>query len=553
MTNSIPEIADVNCLLVVGSNTTEAHPLISKWMYRAKLNGAKLIVVDPRRIQLSLHADMHIRLNFGTDVAFINGMMHAIVANGWHNRSFIDERTEGFAELQEHLQGHSPEKASEICGVPPQDIVRVAEMYANADRSSICYTLGITEHSHGVDNVKSLANLAMLTGQIGRPSTGVNPLRGQNNVQGACDMGALPNVYPGYQIVTDDTVRGKFEQAWQAKLSNKVGYTIPDMMDRLIDGSLKCLYILGENSALSDPNTQHVIHALKSAELLIVQDIFLTETAQLAHVVFPGACWAEKEGTFTNTERKVQRVRKAVENPPGTIPDWKIIAELGTRLGLSMNYESSSEIFDEMASLSPMFGGITHKRLEAGGIQWPCLSPDHPGTQFLHSGKFTRGRGLFHVINYRPPEELPDSEYPYLLTTGRRYAHYHTRTMTGRCPTLHKEFPEPHAQIHHLDADQLGLNDGDLVKVVSRRGEVITPVRPGDIVPQGAIFMDFHFAKANPNELLGTSLDPISKTPDYKVCAVRIEKIQNEKQSTVTAGEKSMEVEDILGQALDVP
>lgn len=532
MTNSIPEIEDTNCLLVVGSNTTEAHPLISNWMFRAKLKGAKLIVVDPRKIQLSLQADIHIRLKFGTDVAFINGMMSAILANNWHNREFIDDRTEGFAELQEHLKQYSPERASEICGVPPEDIVRVAEIYAKSERSSICYTLGITEHSHGVDNVKSLGNLAMLTGQIGRRSTGVNPMRGQNNVQGACDMGGLPNVYPGYQVVTDDSVREKFEHAWKAKLSNKVGYTIPDMMDRLIDGTLKCLYIFGENSVVSDPNTHHVTHALKSAEFLVVQDIFLTETAQLAHVVLPGACWAEKEGTFTNTERKVQRVRKAVEPPEGAIPDWMVIAELGKRLGLSMSYESPAEIFDEMVSLSPMFGGLSHQRLEAGGIQWPCPSQDHPGTLFLHQGKFTRGRGLFHAIDYRPPEELPDADYPFLLTTGRRFAHYHTRTMTGRCPALHKEFPEPHAQIHYLDAQRLGLSDGGLAKVISRRGAVITPVRPGDIVPEGAIFMDFHFAKANPNELLGTSLDPVSKTPDYKVCAVRIEKVSDEKQLT---------------------
>jgi formate dehydrogenase alpha subunit len=391
----------------------------------------------------------------------------------------------------------------------------------------------------------------MLTGQIGRPSTGVNPMRGQNNVQGACDMGGLPNVYPGYQVVTDDSVKGKFEQAWHAKLSNRVGYTIPDMMDKLTDGTLKGLYILGENSVVSDPNTRHVVHALKSAECLVVQDIFLTETAQLAHVVLPGACWAEKEGTFTNTERKVQRVRKAVKHPEGAIPDWKIICEIGTRLGLPMNYQNPEEIFEEMASLSPMFAGIDYHRLEGGGIQWPCPSLDHPGTPFLHQGKFTRGRGLFHVIDYRPPEELPDTEYPYLLTTGRRYAHYHTRTMTGRCPALHKEFPEPHAQINHLDAQQLGLKDGDIARIASRRGEVLTPVRPGAIVPEGAIFMDFHFAKANPNELLGTSLDPVSKTPDYKVCAVRIEKVHGEKQSTINE-EKVWGVDDVSGEASEI-
>lgn len=532
MTNSIPEIEDTNCLLLVGSNTTEAHPLISHRMFRAKLKGATLIVVDPRKIQMALKADIHVRLNFGTDVAFINGVMHAILANKWHNKEFVEERTENFEALAEHLKDFTPEKASEICGVPPDVIVRVAQLYATAEKSSICYTLGITEHSHGVDNVKSLANLAMLTGQIGRPSTGVNPMRGQNNVQGACDMGALPNVYPGYQVVTDETVREKFQKAWNAELSNKVGYTIPDMLDGLTDGRLKSLYIFGENTVVSDPNTHHVTHALKSAEFLVVQDIFLTETAQLAHVVLPGACWAEKEGTFTNTERKVQRVRKAVDYPAGTMPDWQVLSELGKRLGLSMDYESPAQIFQEMAGLTPSFGGLSHARLEPGGIQWPCPSPEHPGTTFLHQGRFTRGKGLFSVITFRPNEELPDEEFPFILTTGRRFAHYHTRTMTGRCPSLHKEFPEPHAQINYLDAERLGLEDGALAKVISRRGEVITPVRPGDIVPEGAIFMDFHFAKANPNELLGTFLDPISKTPDYKVCAVRIETVNGTAPAT---------------------
>jgi formate dehydrogenase alpha subunit len=523
MTNSIPEIEDASCLLVIGSNTTEAHPLVAHRVYRAKLKGATLIVVDPRKIQLTLSADAHVTLNFGSDVAFINGMMHAILKNNWHNQEFVSERTEGFAELQAHLEKYTPEKASEICGVPPEEIERVARLYATSECSTILYTLGITEHSHGVDNVKSLANLAMLTGHIGKRSSGVNPLRGQNNVQGHCDMGALPNVYPGYQVVTDQTIRQKFETAWNAKLSDKVGYTIPEMFDRLIDGSVKGIFIFGENPVLADANTNHVVHALKSAEFMVVQDIFLTETAKLAHVVLPGASWAEKDGTFSNTERKIQRVRKAVEPLQGTLPDWRILCELGSRMGLSMDYASPEEIFSDMASLSPIFAGITYERLESGGLQWPCPSLDHPGTAFLHQGKFTRGRGLFHAIDYRPPEEMPDDEYPYLLTTGRRYAHYHTRTMTGNCPTLHKEFPTPFAQVSYADAAKLGLKDGDLARVTSRRGEVVTPVRPGDIVPPGSIFMDFHFMEANPNVLLGTSLDPVSKTPDYKVCAVRME------------------------------
>jgi formate dehydrogenase alpha subunit len=524
MTNSIPEIEDASCVFVIGSNTTEAHPLVANRVFKAKLNGATLIVVDPRKIQLTLQADIHLPLKFGSDVAFINGMMHAILKNKWHNSEFVSERTEGFAELQAHLEKYSPEKASEICGIPAEDIERVARIYATSECSTILYTLGITEHSHGVDNVKSLANLAMLTGHIGKRSSGVNPLRGQNNVQGHCDMGALPNVYPGYQVVTDANVRQKFETAWNARLSDKVGITIPEMMDGLINGSVKGMFIFGENPVLSDPDTHHIVHALKSAEFLVVQDIFLTETAKLAHVVLPGASWAEKDGTFSNTERKMQRVRKAVEPLPGTLPDWKILCELSSRLGLSADYTSPEEIFAEMASLSPMYAGISYERLDMGGIQWPCPSPDHPGTAFLHQGKFTRGRGLFSVIDYRPPEEMPDEEYPYLLTTGRRYAHYHTRTQTGNCPSLEKEFPETIVQVSFADAEKLNLKDGDSIKVTSRRGELVAPVRPGDIVPKGAIFMDFHFMEANPNVLLGTSLDPISKTPDYKVCAVRIEK-----------------------------
>ncbi len=522
MTNSIPEIENAACVFVIGSNTTEAHPLVAHRVFRAKLKGARLIVADPRKIQLTLAADVHVQLNFGTDVAFLNAMMHEIIANGWHNTSFISERTEGFDELRRMVDEYPPETATEICGVPPDTIREVARMYATSEPSTILYTLGITEHSHGVDNVKSLANLAMLTGHIGKESSGVNPLRGQNNVQGACDMGALPNVYPGYQVVGDEGNRKKFEGAWGVSLSPEVGYTIPEMMDRLIDGSVKGMFIVGENSVASDPNTHHITHALKSAEFLVVQDIFLTETAELAHVVLPAACWAEKEGTFTNSERKVQRVRKAVHPPGEARPDWEILAEICCRLGLACEYASSEDVFNEMASLTPSYAGIHYARLENSDLQWPCPSSDHHGTQFLHAGRFTRGLGVFHAIGYRASEELPDDEYPFVLTTGRRFAHYHTRTMTGRCPSLHKEYPRAIAQINFRDAAELGLQDGDAVKVISRRGEVITYTRPGDVVPERAIFMDFHFWEQNANILLGTSLDPVSKTPDYKVCAVKL-------------------------------
>jgi len=525
MTNSIPEIEDADCVFVIGSNTTEAHPLIAHRVFRAKTKGATLIVTDPRRTQVAQMADIHLRIRYGTDVVFLNAMMNEILRNGWHNTQFIEERTENFEAFEKAVKEYPLERASEICSIPADVIQKVARIYATSPISTILYTLGITEHSHGVDNVKSLANLAMMTGHIGKASSGVNPLRGQNNVQGACDMGALPNVYPGYQVVTDPTNRDKFQKAWGAELSLEVGQTIPAMMDGLIDGTMKGMYIFGENTVESDPNIHHVRKALNSAEFLVVQEIFLTRTAELADVVLPGAAWAEVEGTYTNTERKVQRIRKAVEPHGEARPNWVILSEIGRRLGLgNMTYDSAEAVFDEMASLTPSFSGITYDRIEARDIQWPCPTPDHPGTRFLHEGQFSRGKGLFHAISYRPNEELPDEEFPFILTTGRRYAHYHTRTMTGRCSALHREFPGPMAQIHFSDADRLGVTEGGSVKVSSRRGEVVTPVSVGDIVPEGSIFMDFHFEEANPNWLLGTFLDPVSKTPDYKVCAVKLEK-----------------------------
>lgn len=525
MTNSIKEIGNTGCLFIIGSNTTEAHPLIAHRMFEAKKNGAKIIVVDPRRVQMAMIADMHIRIQYGTDVVFINALMHEIVEKGYLNRKFIKERTEGFEELLKILPDYAPEKASEICGVDPDIIREVARIYATTEPASICYTLGITEHSHGVDNVKSLANLAMITGHIGKPNSGVNPLRGQNNVQGACDMGGLPNVLPGYQPVTVPAVRAKFQDAWgiQGELPGNIGKTIPEMIDSLIDGSMKSLYIVGEDSAVSDPDTNHIIHALESAELLVVQDIFLTPTTQLADVVLPAACYAEKDGTFTCSERKVQRVRKAVEPPGKARPDWEIICDVSSRLGYVMNYENSEQIFAEMSSLTPSYAGISYERIAKEDLQWPCPTPNHKGTKFLHKGTFGRGLGLFTPIEYRPSEELPDDEYPFFLTTGRRYAHYNVRSMTGRCPSLEKEMGEPLTQINSKDAEKLGVREGDPIRITSRRGEVVSYARPGDIVPEGSIFMDFHFAQANSNLLLGTSLDPITKTPDYKVCAVRVE------------------------------
>lgn len=538
MTNSILEIEDADCIMVIGSNTTEAHPGIAHRVFRAVDKGASLVVVDPRKIQLTEKADIHVRLNYGTDVAFLNGMMHEILKNDWQDKEFIEKRTKGFKELEASLANYPLEKASAISGVPCEIIRETARIYATSNRSTILYTLGITEHSHGVDNVMTLANLAMLTGQIGKLSSGVNPLRGQNNVQGACDMGALPNVYPGYQAVDNQEVKHKFEEAWQTKLPGEIGKTIPEMMDGLIDGTIKGMYIFGENSLAADPDTNHVRHALASAEFLVVQDIFLTETAQLADVVLPGACWAEVDGTFTNTERRVQMIRKAVEPPGQAMPNWKIFCEIGNRLGLSMNYNCAQDIFDEMATLTPSFSGITYNRIDSTPIHWPCTSLDHPGTKFLHQGKFSKGRGLFHAVEFKRSEEMPDEDYPFILTTGRRYAHYNTSTMTGRCASLDRDFPTPVAQVNFQDADTLQVKHGESIKVSSRRGEVIIPIAVGDVVPKGSIFMDFHFCKANSNQLLGTFLDPVSKTPDYKCCAVKLEPYTGPENSTRQSEER---------------
>lgn len=526
MTNSIPEIEDSECIFIIGSNTTVAHPLVAYRVYRAKAKGAKIIVADPRRIHMASIADIYVRQNLGSDVALLNGIMNVILAENLHDKAYIEERTEGFDKLEKLIQSYTPEKASEICGVAVEDIIQIARTYAGAERASILYTMGITQHSHGVDNVKSLANLAMLTGNVGKRSAGVNPLRGQNNVQGACDMGGLPNVYPAYQAVTDENNRKKFQDAWQAELSGKVGYTIMEMMHGLEDGSVKGMVILGENPVGSDPDANHVKHALESAEFLAVIDIFLTDTAKLAHVVLPGVSYAEKDGTFTNTERNVLRVRKAVEPVGEARPDWEIISDLSTRFGLPMSYDSPSLIFDEIAQVTPSYAGLSYERLEKVGIPWPCPAKDHPGTPVLHKDRFTRGKGLFHAIEYRPPEELIDDEFPIQLTTGRYFPHYHTGTMTRNSPSLDAEMPDGHVEINPFDAEELGLTDFDQARIVSRRGEVVSKVLLTDVVDRGTIFMSFHFMEANANVLTNPALDPICKIPEYKVCAVRVEKIQ---------------------------
>jgi formate dehydrogenase alpha subunit len=531
MTNSVEEIEDANCIFIIGSNTSVTHPIIATRVFRAKAKGAKVIVADPRNIPIVLQSDLHLRHHLGTDVALINGLMHIILKNGWQNQAFIDERTENIEELKKVIENYPPEKVSQITGVSATDLEKAAEYYAKAERATILYTMGITQHTTGVDNVKSLANLAMLTGNVGRESTGVNPLRGQNNVQGACDMGGLPDVYTGYQAVTNEAVRQKFEEVWGAKLSDKVGLTVAEMFSAIHDGKVKAMVIMGENPVVSDPDSLHVEKALKALDFLLVIDIFNTPTSDLAHVILPGASFAEKEGTFTNTERRVQMVRKAIEPPGDSRPDWRIIQELSTRFGYPMDYGSPREIMEEIARLTPSYGGITFDRLQGEGLQWPCPNREHPGTKFLHQGRFTRGRGHFTPVEYKPPAENPDEEYPFQLTTGRIYFQYHTGTMTRNSPSIEWEVKECFAEMNPRDARELDTKDEEVVILESRRGSVSTRVKLTARVGRKVIFMPFHFLESRANILTNSAIDPIAKIPEFKVCAVKIKKGPLESES----------------------
>jgi len=525
MTNSIEEIESANAILVIGSNTTEEHPIISQRIKRAvKWKGAKLIVADPRAIKLTKFADIWLRHRLGTDVALINGLMNVIINEELWDKEFVAQRTEGFEEVKAAVQKYTPEYVEEVTGVPAADIRQAARLYAQADRASIVYAMGITQHTTGTDNVLSLANLSMLTGNVGKEGTGVNPLRGQNNVQGACDMGALPNVLPGYQRLEVASVRETFEKEWGNKLPDRAGLSIMEMLQGAKEGKIKGMYIMGENPALSDPDITHVREALESLDFLVVQDIFLSETAELANVVLPAVSFAEKDGTFTNTERRVQRIRKAIEPIGRAKPDWQIIGELATKMGYPMAYESPKQIMEEIARLTPIYGGISYDRLENEGLQWPCLDQDHGGTKFLHEDKFTRGLGKFTPVEYVAPAELPDKDYPFMLTTGRILYHFHTGTMTRRSRGLNEICPEGFVEINPDDAGRLQMPDGSMVKIVSRRGWVITRARVTEMVPPGTIFMPFHFKEGAANVLTNPALDPVSKIPELKVCAVRVER-----------------------------
>jgi formate dehydrogenase alpha subunit len=524
MTNSIEDFDSSDAIFVIGSNTTECHPVIGAAIKRAVLSrNVPLIVADPRTIELTEFAAVHLRHKGGTDVALVNALVHVILKEGLENRPFIAERTEGFDELRKAVEPYTPDLASKITGVPAERIVEAARIYARAKAASIVYSMGITQHTTGTDNVLALANLAMVTGNVGKPGAGVNPLRGQNNVQGACDLGALPTDYPGYQKVADDALRQKFEKAWGAALSPRPGLTVVEMTGAAAEGRLKALYVMGENPMLSDPDLAHVEEALRKLDFLVVEDIFLSETAQLAHVVLPAAAFAEKDGTFTNTERRVQRVRKGIEPPGQARADWEIVADLAHRMGCRMEYADASAIMDEIASVLPAYGGITYERLDRGGLQWPCPTRDHPGTPVLHVGRFSRGKGRFHAVEFIPPKELPDAEYPLLLATGRILQHFHTGTMSRRSEVLDRLVSVGAIEIHPDDAARLGVRDSQAVRVASRRGHIEIAAKVTDRVAPGTVFLAFHYREAPANRLTIAALDPVAKIPEFKVCAVRIE------------------------------
>jgi len=525
MTNSINEIRYAACILAIGTNTTSAHPVIGLEIKKAVNKGAKLIVANPREIDLCRFADLWLQQRPGTDVALLMGMMRVIVDEGLLDQVFIKERCENFDAFKESLGNFDLDSVEQITGVPKDKVVEAARVYATNCPATILYAMGITQHSHGTDNVIATANLAMLTGNMGKPSTGVNPLRGQNNVQGACDLGALPNVYPGYQAVANPALKEKFETAWGCPLSPTPGLTLTEMFEAAYQKQVKALYIVGENPMLSDPNANHIREALDRLEFLVVQDIFLTETARLADVVLPAATFAETDGTFTNTERRIQRVRKAVAPAGDSRTDWWITCQIAQRMGSKgFDFSHPAEIMDEIASLTPSYGGISYKRLEEGGLQWPCPTEEHPGTPILHTTQFTRGKGKFIPLEYKPPMELPDDDYPLILTTERSLYHFHTGTMTRKVRGLNILRGGELVQINPRDASALGIADGDEVKVTSRRGQVVAKAKVTEVSPVGVIAMTFHFAESPTNQLTNPALDPVAKIPELKVCAVRVEK-----------------------------
>ena len=530
MTNPIHDIThDVDCILLVGSNPEEAHPVVGMQIRKAVKSGTKLIVVDPRDIGLSKQADIHLKLRPGTNVAFANGMIHVMIKEDLVDHDYINENAEGFEELKALVADYTPEKVGEICHIEPERLIEAARMYATAKKAPIIYCLGVTEHSSGTEGVMSMSNMAVICGKIGKSGCGVNPLRGQNNVQGACDMGAMPTDYPGYQKVDNDSVREKFEKAWGVPLSPVPGLKATEVFPAAIEGKIKGLYICGEDPVVSDPDTHHIIKALESLDFFVIQELFMTKTARYADVILPGVSYAEKEGTFTNTERRVQRIRKAVELQGDMRLDTDILIDLMNAMGYPQPHLTSAEIMDEIASVTPSFAGISHARLDAGeSLQWPCKDKNSTGTPIMHVGHPVRGKALLYLADYKPSQELPDDDYPFILMTGRILYQYNAAAMTSRAPGLMEIAGEGFIEVNYKDAERLGIKNGEKVSVSSRRGRITATARVGRKVSEGESWMPFHFPDSPVNEITNAALDDFARIPEYKVCAVNIEKI-NEK------------------------
>ena len=525
VTNVFGDVQNADVALIAGSNTTGNHPVAATFIKQARKSGrTKLIVVEPRRIQMADHADYFLQINSGTDVAFYNSWMHVLIEEGLIDEAYIAERTEGFEELKAVVAGYSPEVAAGICGVEPGLIREAARTFGRAERAMIFWGMGISQHTHGTDNARCLISLALMTGNIGREGTGLHPLRGQNNVQGASDAGVIPMVYPDYQSVADPAVREKFEQAWGVELDAKPGLTVVEIMGAALDGVIRGMYMMGENPFLSDPNVNKVRKALTNLEFLVVQDIFLTETAEFADVILPATTFFEKSGTYTNTDRRVQVGRKVLQPPGGARQDWEITCEIGARMGYPMEYSSPEDVFSEFTALAPSYAGLTYDNLGLTGKLWPCPDPSEDGIQVLFGDRFptASGRGKFVPAEFAPAKELPDEEYPFVLNTGRRLEHWHTGTMTRRSRALHAIRPGPVVDMHPADLEALGVEDGELVEVASRRGSIVLPAERSDRMLRGAVFIPFHFREAAANLLTIDELDPAGKIPEYKFCAVRV-------------------------------
>lgn len=526
MSNSVNEVLGSDLIFVIGSNTTEAHPIIGNKMQQAVLNGTKLIVVDPRQTELARMADLHLPLESGSDAALINGLIHMILREGWEAKEYIEARTTGFEDVAETVERYTPDVVSEITGVPEEDLYEAARLYAQTPKAGIYYTLGITEHTTGTSNVMNLANLALVTGHVGYENAGINPLRGQNNVQGACDMGALPNTYPAYQAVENEKSIEFFSEFYGVPMNPKNGLRIPEMMDAALEGKVHAMYVLGEDPILSDPDANHVRKAMSALDFLVVQEIFMSETAKFADVVFPATCYAEKDGTFTASERRVQMVRKAVDPPGEARLDWEIISDLAQRMGApGFDYKTAEDIFEEIRATAPSYSGMTYERLaNENGLQWPCPTESHPGTKFLHKGIFPGGRARMIPVEFEGPAELVSDDYPLLLCTGRKLGHYNVTTRYSRL--LDSINPYEEAEINPQDAEKHGLKDDDLIRVTSRRGSVVTRIEITDKVKPGMMFMTFHYRETPVNELTQAAYDPVTLTGEYKVSAVKIEKVE---------------------------